>query len=96
VWAGLVREWRESGLSATAFAARRRIRPGTLQWWAYELKRAASPTLKPLEFIEVSREAVAPDQRFEVHLGNGRRVTVPAAFDADALGRLLAVVEGSR
>ena len=35
----------------------------------------------------------APDQRFEVELGNGRRVHVSADFDADALKRLLVILE---
>jgi hypothetical protein len=36
---------------------------------------------------------VAPSP-FEVVVGGGRVVRVPIEFDADALGRLLAVVEG--
>ena len=91
-----MREWRRSGLKAEAFAARRRLKAGTLQWWAYKLKREESEAVKPLEFIEITRETVAPDQRFEVHLADGRRVVVPIGFDSEALARLISVVEAKR
>jgi hypothetical protein len=39
---------------------------------------------------------VARDERFELTLRNGRRLHVPASFDAPALERLLGVLEGAR
>lgn len=95
-WASLIGEWRKSGLTAEAFAARRRIKVGTLKWWVYELGRRERSAPKPLDFIEVAREVVTGNERFEVHLGSGRWISVATGFDADALGRLIAVVEGQR
>jgi hypothetical protein len=44
--------------------------------------------------IEVISSASANgDDRFEVRLENGRRLHVPASFDAAVLERLLAVLE---
>lgn len=97
-WTKLVREWRESGLTGKAFAVRRGISENSLFWWSSKLKReAASEGTRPVTFIEVaSPTPVFVDARFEVHLGNGRWVVVPAAFDAEALARLLPVVEAAR
>jgi hypothetical protein len=39
---------------------------------------------------------LAADDRFEVRLADGRSVGVPSSFDADALGRLLRVLEATR
>jgi hypothetical protein len=38
-------------------------------------------------------EVVARDARFELELGKGRRLHVPAQFDPQALKRLLTVLE---
>lgn len=95
-WAELVRAWRESGLSAKEFAGRRRLNAGTLQFWASALKREASAPVAPLEFIEVTSDLAPRVQRFEVHVSHDRWVVVDADFDADALRRLLSVVEVSR
>lgn len=45
------------------------------------------------EFVEV--HAAAGDARFELELGAGRRLHVPASFDATELRRLLDVLEAS-
>jgi len=37
----------------------------------------------------------AVDQRFEIELGNGRRVRVGGIFDGDALRALIAVLEAA-
>ena len=95
-WTKLVREWRESGLTAGAFAMRRQIRPKTLLWWGAKLRREAAAVVRPIEFIEVAAPLVGASERFEVHLPNGRWVAVPTAFDEAALARLLPIVEGGR
>lgn len=45
------------------------------------------------EFVEV--HATSRDARFELELGAGRRLRVPANFDASELRRLIAAVEAS-
>ena len=45
----------------------------------------------PLPLVEVHGVQVA-DSRFEIELPGERRLRVPAAFDAEALGRLLKVL----
>jgi hypothetical protein len=45
--------------------------------------------------VEVQPTVVSPESRFEIELGNGRRVRVPATFDAPALKALLAVLEAT-
>lgn len=95
-WAKLVGDWRESGEAADALAARRGIKPKTLQWWAWNLGSAQPEPVRPFEVIEIVHAAAAPAERFEVHLPNGRCVGVPPSFDTDALARLLSVVEAAR
>ena len=96
-WTKLVREWRESGVTARQFAKRRQIRPKTLLWWSSKLRREeAAPIVRPLEFIEVAATRDGSAERFEVHLPNGRWIVVPPGFDMVALAKLLPVVEGRR
>ena len=53
---------------------------------------ATSDEKKAIEFVELVR-ASPTEQRFEVVAANGWTVRVPAQFDGEALGRLLAIVE---
>lgn len=105
-WAKRVERWQESGLSAEQFASELGIRARTLTYWKWLLgkeaqgrasvrpprtrRRAAEVAAAP--FIEVRAEA--GDGRFALELRSGRRIYVPANFDADALRRLVAVLEG--
>jgi hypothetical protein len=43
----------------------------------------------------IELQATAGDARFELELGSGRRLRVPASFDAAELRRLLEVLEAS-
>ena len=47
----------------------------------------------PIQFIEVAQPQVASDVRFEIELRRGHRLFVPTCFNADALGRLVDVLE---
>lgn len=49
------------------------------------------PARAPVAVADVA----APDGRFEVELGNGRRVRLAAGFDPEALRVLLAIVESA-
>ena len=67
-------------------------------------KRArASKQAQPLVAVPLARDraglieiqSAAADGRFELELGRGRRIRVPASFDADGLRRLLDVLEAT-
>jgi transposase len=102
-WAQLVGRWRRSGLTAREFAESAGINAGTLAYWAWRLKRegaaAAAGQVKRggrrstaavagARFVELRVER-HEDGRFLLELGDGRRLRIPAAFDGDALKRLL-------
>lgn len=101
-WAERVAGWRRSGLTAKQFAASIGINAGTLSYWACRLGREPRAVRAPSSagragaaLVEVIT-GVARDERFELTLRNGRRLHVPASFDAPALERLLGVLEGAR
>jgi len=102
-WAERVERWRRSGLTANRFAASIGVNPGTLSHWAWRLGReqqsrgglgALLAAARP-EFVEVVSASIS-DSRFELQLGNGRRLQIPASFEAAALERLLGVLEANR
>lgn len=102
-WQKRVERWRDSGLTAEQFASELGINAGTLKFWGYKLgkeSREAAPPRAPRRrraagpsFVEVRSEPVV--STFEVEFGNGRRLRVPAAFDASVLERLLPILERS-
>ena len=98
-WPQLVARWEASGESAAEFASRVGTGAATLYRWRRELRRAPAakaPELTLAKLVEVQPLVRTPDERFEVRLADGRSVGVPPSFDADALGRLLRVLEAAR
>jgi hypothetical protein len=93
-WERRVREWRRSGISLKAFAAREGYVYGTLRHWMRILRESAEPSHAivpaPLTFVELKAAAVPP---IEIVVDNRRVVRVPAAFDEEELVRVLRVVE---
>ena len=101
-WAGLVRRWRRSGQTAREFAEGAGVNAGTLAYWAWRLKRERSGTegrqvkrrrstsasVQGARFVELMVDT-PEDGRFLLELGDGRRLRIPAAFDAEGLKRLL-------
>jgi hypothetical protein len=94
------------GLTAKEFEGETGVNAGTLQFWRYKLKRGAGPMGKARlkrsseailsSLVEVRAPAGAiVDQRFEIELGNGRRVRVTAGLEPAALRELLAVLEAA-
>jgi len=105
-WVQRVAEWRRSGLTAKQYASSIGVNAGTLTQWAWRLgheqrRRQARRRLGsrgstvPAAVIEVV-SSVTGDDRFELRLDNGRRVHIPARFEAAALQRLLEVLEAPR
>jgi hypothetical protein len=96
-WEKRVERWKDSGLSAEQFAAEIGVNAGTLRQWKYSFVakgravRAAGSNfveVKPAAAVEGS-SSTAP---FELEVGR-RRLRIPPQFDADALCRLIAVLE---
>lgn len=105
-WQKRVQRWKDSGLTAKEFAAETGINAGTLQFWRYKLKHLVRPVARTkrkassdqilASLVEVRAPAVAAiDQRFEIELGNGRRVRVGVGFDTEVLRTLIAVLEAA-
>ena len=106
-WAERVDRWRRSGLTAKEFARSVGVNAGTLGYWACRLGRErrvggparprsrAAVALPAAAWLEITA-AGGTDSRFELELDNGRRLRVPATFEAAALERLLGVLEAVR
>jgi hypothetical protein len=104
-WRKRVDRWKDSGLTAKEFAAETGINAGTLQFWKYKLRkgepvsarRSATEAKDPIlsSIVEVQPEVGPEEMRFEIDLANGRRLRVPAAYEASALKALLAILEAT-
>jgi len=99
-WVERVDRWRRSGMTAKQFAASMGVNAGTLAHWSWRLGREqrtlkTRPAASQRALVEIVTGATG-DDRFELVVGNGRRVHVPASFDAAALVRLLTVLEAGR
>lgn len=102
-WQKRIERWKDSGLSAEQFAAELGINAGTLRHWKYALRKtererdvATAPGLpvQAADLIEVRPTVVASAvYELELELGGSRRLRIPAQFDAEALARLLSVLE---
>jgi transposase len=93
-WAGRVRRWRASGLTAREFAAREQLNPNTLNWWSSQLRRT-NPA--PGGFVEltVTPMPVAVEAGcIEVVVRDEVRIRVSGAFDPAVLRRVLSALEG--
>ena len=101
-WAKRIEEWRQSGLDATAFAAKAGVSPRALRWWRWRV--GAKAPARKVKSLELRRDAVTPmtfvelanvaeSAPIEIVLRNEIRVRVGRAFDAAALARVLDLVE---
>jgi transposase len=106
-WAERVRQWRRSGLTAKEFAHSIDVEARTLSHWAWRLGRErrvagqarqrsrAAGAMPASAWLEITAAGGA-DSRFELELDNGRRLRIPATFEAAALERLLAILQAAR
>ena len=94
----IVAEAAQPGSSVSLVARRHGLHPNQVFTWRREL-RARAATGSAVAFAPVRiTPAAAPayDGLIEIELGDGRRVRVDRHVDADALRRVIAVLEGSR
>lgn len=108
-WRVLIGEWQESGIDLVEFCRERRIAPSSLRWWRWRLggssegrqastalSAIARPTRKGNNWIQLKIESSAsPRSPFELRWPSGTILAIPADFDSEALGRLIAVMERS-
>lgn len=91
-----------SGLTLRAFALGEGVQPQRLERWRRRLAEGAAPPFEEIRRPEVVADtqgtvaAIVPRERFEVVLRGGRVVRVPELFDANALLRLLEIVDQVR
>ena len=109
VWVKRVERWRDSGLTAKAFADEVGISADRLRYWKWKLSRPESSTtteasplptgVTPLPFVEVTtcggseHKCDDLDERIEIVVRSGACIRVPARFDEAALRRVLALVK---
>ena len=106
-WAKRVERWKDSGLTAAEFATEIGVSAKALSWWKWQLGRtapAAKPRARrsrtpkavvtPLTFVEMSTPVKS--EPIEIVFPSGIRVWVSASVDAEALGRVIAALEGRR
>lgn len=89
IWAGRVRQWRASGLTAREFSAREELNAATLRWWSSRLGR--EPRTAAL-FVEVALPAPLSSP-IELVVRDGLYLRVSRGFDADLLRDVLAALE---
>ena len=108
-WRSKIQLWKDSGLSVRAFCRKHHLsEPSFYSWRAVIAQRdriatqrvdlpAAPPVDQPADQAEplfLPLRLTPTPQLLEVVLADGTLVRVPAAFDADALMRLLAILRG--
>jgi transposase len=91
----LIAEWERSGQTMQEFAAAHGMTRHAFGWWRSVLKRRKrvppAGAEKAIRLVEIERPG-ASEQSFEVRLGNGIVVCVPAGFDGRALAELMTVL----
>jgi transposase len=92
-WARWVGEWRQSGLTAEAFADRKGLRLPSLYEWSSRLGREARRAPPIVEVVALQPSSIVSPATFEISLPSGVRVGVPSGFALEDLQRLLAVLE---
>jgi hypothetical protein len=95
----LVSEFESSGLSRTEFCRERGLALSTLGRYRRRLDRQGATSANPLLAVELSTRpqasVAATGGALAVVLRGGRRIEVGRTFDADALERLVRVLEGA-
>lgn len=100
-WSQHVTAWRQSGLSAAAYAERKGLKMSTLQWWAWKLRRdgrAAELTLLPVEVVdepgEVTVASPSPEMRWELVTAAGDRLCGSESLSPELAQALVTALVG--
>lgn len=96
-WRRWIEEQQSSGLSVRAFCSRRRLAEHNFYQWRKLLSardRDEQSTSSANLFVPVELAGALADNRIEIVLSGGRRVTVPTGFDVATLAQIVAVLEG--
>jgi hypothetical protein len=95
-WRPIIADWRNSGLSVTAFCRSRNVNKAGFHRWRNILEQLdRSPTTPPPTLPEPKSSPtfvplrVIPDHVVEVILPSGLQLRVPLAADAQQLARLV-------
>ena len=100
-WRKRMERWKDSGLTAEQYATELGIKASTLKYWKYELakpalekrhKPAGSSRADSPSLIELQPIVTASAATFDLEIGDGRRLRIPAGFDVGSLERLLEVL----
>lgn len=106
-WQGRVDGWVASGVSCKEYAARIGVNPHTLAGWRHKLRRRGPAVRPPAPacargapgFVDVTTELAAALAKesavIELEVG-GALVRLRGQVDAEALSRVLGVLEGRR
>jgi hypothetical protein len=88
--------WRRSGQSAAAFARGHELSAARLLRWQARLEPGAPAVFHPVRVVRrvTSIPATSPPEPLELEVRGGRRIRVPAGFDATLLETLVRTVEG--
>ena len=89
--------WRRSERTAAAFAREHGLSATRLLRWRARLEPSVVPVFHPVRLVERPRPnpiAPARPEPLELELRGGRRIRVPAGFDAALLEALVRTVEG--
>ena len=89
--AEVIERWQASGLSARRFAAESRIPEARLWYWKDRVRPGgAVPAFVPLRILP--QEGRAPAPCFELTLGDGRKLVIPATLTGRPLRQLLSTL----
>lgn len=91
--AQVVEVWRQSGVSGAAFAREHGLSVRRLLRWRDRLARAEAPVFHPVRVVDPHEPASAERAVLELEVRGGRRIRVPAGFDAELLEELVRTVE---
>ncbi|MBN2823338.1 MAG: hypothetical protein JXR33_09145 [Coriobacteriia bacterium] len=90
-WARLVGEWERSGQAAGEFAAARGLRPRTLVWWRWRLRRGRKASNAARRgSVQLVRVQVQDDRAAEASTGDGElawEVVAPTGHVLRVYGR---------
>ena len=89
--------WQRSGQTAAAFARDHGLSAARLLRWRARLELPTAPVFHPVRLVSRQQSnpiAPARPEPLELELRGGRRIRVPAGFDAELLEELVRTVEG--